>query len=55
MHRIYELDIALGTGMTQAPLIFILKMGDVLYRHHQSALDPIYFGTSGTNRFDAPD
>jgi hypothetical protein len=40
---------------TQTPLIFTLKMGDVLYRHHQSALDPIYFGTSGANRFDAPD
>ena len=40
---------------TQTPLLFTLKMGDVLYRHHQSALDPIYFGTSGANRFDDPD
>jgi RES domain len=40
---------------TQTPLIFDLKMGDVLYRHHQSALDPIYFGTTGKNRFDDPD
>jgi hypothetical protein len=39
----------------QAPLIFDLKIGDVLYRHHQSALDPIYFGTTGKNRFDDPD
>ena len=40
---------------TQTPLIFTLKMGDVLYRHHQSALDPMYFGISGANRFDDPD
>ena len=40
---------------TQTPLIFDLKMGDVLYRHHQIALDPIYFGTTGKNRFDDPD
>ena len=40
---------------TQAPLIFDLKMGGVLYRHHQSALDPIHFGTTGKNRFDDPD
>ena len=39
---------------TQTPLIFDLKMGDVLYRHHQIALDPIYFGTTGKNRFDDP-
>jgi hypothetical protein len=26
---------------TQTPLIFTLRMGNVLYRHHQSALDPI--------------
>jgi len=30
-------------------------MGDVLYRHHQIALDPIYFGTTGKNRFDDPE
>ena len=40
---------------TQTPLIFDLKMGGVLYRHHQIALDPIYFGTTGKNRFDDPD
>jgi hypothetical protein len=40
---------------TQPPLIFGLKMGDVLYRHHQIVLDPIYFGTTGKNRFDDPD
>jgi hypothetical protein len=40
---------------TQTPLIFTLRMGNVLYRHHQSTLDPIYFGTTGKNRFDDPD
>ena len=30
-------------------------MGKVLYRHHQIALDPIYFGTTGKDRFDDPD
>ncbi len=39
----------------QTPLIFTLKVGDVLYRHHQSAHDPIYFGMSGNYRFDDPD
>jgi hypothetical protein len=39
----------------QIPLIFKLKVGDVLYRHHQSAYDPIYFGMSGNYRFDDPD
>lgn len=37
------------------PKIFDLKMGDVLYRHHQIALDPIYFGATGMNRFDDPE
>jgi hypothetical protein len=40
---------------TQTPLILTLRMGKVLYRHHQSTLDPIYFGTTGKNRFDDPD
>jgi hypothetical protein len=40
---------------TQTPLIFTLKSGDVLYRHHQSVHDPIYFGISGNYRFDDPD
>jgi len=34
----------------QTPLIFTLKIGDVLYRHHQSVHDPIYFGMSGNYR-----
>jgi len=40
---------------SQTPLIFTVKAGDVLYRHHRSAKNPIYFGTSGANRFDDPD
>src|SRR5258708_7963323 len=39
----------------QTPLIFELKVGDVLYRHHQSVHEPIYFGMSGNYRFDDPD
>lgn len=40
---------------TQTPLIFTIKVGEVLYRHHQTVNDPIHFGTSGLNRFDDPD
>lgn len=40
---------------SQTPLIFTLNPGDVLYRHHQSIHDPIYFGTTGNYRFDDPD
>jgi|SRR5271163_850849 len=39
---------------TQTPLIFDLRIGDILYRHHQRERDPIYFGTTGKNRFDDP-
>src|SRR5260370_24914241 len=39
----------------QTPLIFTLKIGDVLYRHYQSVHDPIFFGMSGNYRFDDPD
>ncbi len=38
----------------QQPLVLTRKAGDVLYRHHQSVHDPIYFGTSGAYRFDDP-
>jgi hypothetical protein len=40
---------------TQNPLIFTLHKGDVLYRHHQSVHNPIFFGTTGNYRFDDPD
>jgi hypothetical protein len=39
----------------QSPLIFTVKAGETLYRHHQTVNDPIYFGMSGNNRFDDPD
>jgi hypothetical protein len=39
---------------TQTPLIFKLPEGEVLYRHHQSVHDPLFFGTSGNYRFDDP-
>lgn len=39
---------------SQKPLIFTLGPGEVLYRHHQSIHDPIYFGRSGNYRFDDP-
>jgi hypothetical protein len=39
---------------SQTPLVFKLQPGDLLYRHHQSIHHPIYFGTTGNNRFDDP-
>jgi hypothetical protein len=38
----------------QKPLIFIVPAGSFLYRHHQKALDPIYYGKKGDYRFDDP-
>jgi len=44
------------TGLhSQAPIIFVVHKGEVLYRHHQSIYDPIFFGTTGAYRFDDPD
>src|SRR5215469_16180335 len=40
---------------SQTPLIFTVKKGGLLYRHHLAGRDPVYFGTSGRNRFDDPD
>jgi hypothetical protein len=40
---------------TQNPLIFSVRAGEVLYRHHQKVHDPIYFGKKGDYRFDDPD
>lgn len=40
---------------TQNPLIFTLHKGEVLYRHHQSIHNPIFFGTTGNYRFDDPE
>jgi hypothetical protein len=40
---------------SQTPLIFTVKKGTMLYRHHLAGKDPVYFGASGRNRFDDPD
>lgn len=40
---------------TQNPLIFTLHKGEVVYRHHQSIHNPIFFGKTGNYRFDDPD
>ena len=44
-----------GGLSSQTPLIFEVPAGGVLYRHHQKAQDPAYFGRKGDYRFDAPD
>ena len=41
--------------VAQHPLIFTVLAGEVLYRHHQKAHKPIYFGKTGDYRFDDPD
>jgi len=40
---------------TQSPLIFDLTKGAVLFRHHQVKRDPLFYGTTGKNRFDDPE
>jgi hypothetical protein len=39
----------------QSPLLCTRRAGEILYRHHQKAFDPVFFGKSGNNRFDDPD
>jgi hypothetical protein len=39
---------------SQTPLIHTAKKGDVLYRHHRTDKDPIYFGMSGNNASTIP-
>ena len=39
----------------QAPLIFTVPAGGVLYRHHQKIHDPVNFGKRGDYRFDDPE
>ena len=41
--------------VSQTPLIHTVKKGEVLYRHHRADKDPVYFGTSGNNRFADPE
>ncbi len=38
----------------QHPLVFEVLAGTILYRHHQKALDPVYYGKKGDYRFDDP-
>jgi hypothetical protein len=38
----------------QEPLIFTLSKGEVVYRHHLSIHDAVFFGTTGRYRFDDP-
>jgi len=40
---------------SQEPIIFVVHQGEVLYRHHQSIHDPIFFGMTGRYRFDDPE
>jgi RES domain len=40
---------------TQAPIIFSLRKGAIIYRHHQKAHNPVFFGSTGNFRFDDPD
>jgi hypothetical protein len=39
----------------RSPLLHRLEKGTVIYRLHRTDRDPIYFGKTGDNRFDAPD
>ena len=38
----------------QAPLLFVLRAGAVVYRHHRSDQSPVFFGKTGNYRFDDP-
>jgi hypothetical protein len=39
----------------RSPLLYNLEEGTVIYRLHRADRDPIHFGKTGDNRFDAPD
>lgn len=39
----------------RSPLLYKLEEGTVIYRLHRADRDPLYFGKTGDNRFDAPD
>lgn len=39
---------------SQTPLVFTVKKGEVIYRHHLTARSSFHFGTTGNNRFDDP-
>jgi len=40
---------------TRSPLLYKLEVGRIIYRLYRSDRDPLYFGRTGDNRFDAPD
>ena len=40
---------------TRSPLLYALEEGTVIYRLYRADRDPIFFGKTGVNRFDAPD
>jgi len=40
---------------TRSPLLYRVEEGTVIYRLHRTGRDPIFFGRTGDNRFDAPD
>jgi hypothetical protein len=40
--------------LKQKPLIFTVSAGEFLYRHHQKAFEPVYYGKKGDYRFDDP-
>ncbi len=44
-----------GDLATRSPLLFTLQAGQTLSRIHRKGQDPIFFGKTGRNRFDAPD
>jgi hypothetical protein len=39
----------------RSPLLYALVEGTVVYRLYRADRDPLYFGRTGDNRFDAPD
>lgn len=39
----------------RSPLLDSLAEGTIVYRLHRADRDPLYFGRTGDNRFDAPD
>lgn len=39
---------------SQKPLIYTLRAGESLYRHHRKIHDPVFFGRTGNFRFDDP-
>ncbi len=49
-----EHPLPTATLNSRNPLILTLSPGAILYRHHETAYSPIYYGKSGKYRFDDP-